>query len=203
MPSDRFKEVYRDADPSDLPWYHDDPDPDLLAIFDEVLPEPGGHVLDLGAGPAVHSIELAARGHHVIAIDGVDDARTMALALAEKRGVTIDYRVGDAIRETPEGPFDLAFDRGFLHTLDAADRAVWRAAVIGALRPGGVVVVKCFDKRPPRSFGPTGLSAREVVDTLGAPEPGGLGLELLRRTRFPGHDGREHATWTLLARRID
>ena len=199
---DRFVDRYRDADPEDLPWFHAEPDPDLLALFNGVLPEPAARVLDLGAGPSVHGIKLAARGHRVTCIDGVPEARDMAMALAERRGVALDYRVGDAIRETPEGPFDLILDRGFLHTLEPGERPVWRAAVAGALAEGGSLVIKCFDRRPPRDFGPTGLTAREVVEALGNPEPGGLALERLARTRFPGHAGRPHATWTVLARRL-
>lgn len=202
VPNDHFALAYRDARPEDLPWYHAEPDADLMALMDQVLPARGARVLDLGAGPAVHSIELAARGHHVVAIDAVPDARTMALALAARRGVRIDYQVGDAIRQTPEGPFDLVFDRGFLHTLEPAERSTWRGAVVRALRPGGSVVVKCFDTRPARDYGPPGLTARDVVDTLGAPDPGGLGLELLRRTRFAGHDDGNHASWTAMALRI-
>ena len=202
MANDHFTLAYQGARPEDLPWYHAEPDSDLVALFDELLPASGAHVLDLGAGPAVHGIELAARGHRVVAIDAVADARTMALALAAKRGVAIDYHVGDAIRATPEGPFDLVFDRGFLHTLEPSERAIWRSAVVRALRPGGSVVVKCFDPRPPRGFGPPGLTAQDLVDTLGAPEPGGLGLELLRRGHFAGHFDRDHAAWTAMALRI-
>jgi SAM-dependent methyltransferase len=202
MPDDHFQLAYRDARPEDLPWYHPQPDADLMALFDELPPAAGARVLDLGAGPAVHSIELASRGHRVVAIDGVSEARDMALKLAAKRGVDLEYRVGDALRETPEGPFDLVFDRGFLHTLDPADRPAWRSAVTRALRPGGSVVVKCFDTRPPRDYGPPGLTALEVVDTLGPAHAGGIGLELLRRTRFAGHPEHDHAAWTAMGVRI-
>jgi SAM-dependent methyltransferase len=171
-------------------------------LFVQVLPTSGGRVLDVGAGPAVHSIELAARGHHVVAIDAVPEARSMALRLAAKRGVAIDYRVADALHEPPEGPFDLVLDRGFLHTLDIPERSTWRSVVIRALRPDGVVLLKCFDTRPLRGFGPPGLTAREIVETLGTPEPGGLGLELLRRGRFAGLLDRDHASWTAMATRI-
>jgi hypothetical protein len=36
-----------------------------------------------------------------------------------------------------------------------------------ALRPGGSVIFKCFDTRPPRDFGPPGLTVRDIIDTLG------------------------------------
>lgn len=202
MVDDHFTAAYRDARPEDLPWYHAEPDADLVALFDEVLPARGARVLDLGAGPAVHAIELARRGHRVVAIDGVPEARTMALALAAKHGVAIDYRVGDALGDTPEGPFDLVFDRGFLHTLEPRDRARWRTTVVRALRPGAAVIFKCFDSRPARGYGPPGLSAQDIVDALGPPQAGGLGLERLRRSRFPGHDEHTHAAWTALAVRI-
>lgn len=202
MVDEHFTAAYRGARPEDLPWYHPRPDADLVALFDEVLPASGARVLDLGAGPAVHAIELARRGHRVVAVDGVPEARTMALALAAKHGVVLDYRVGDALADIPGGPFDLVFDRGFLHTLEPRDRERWRSAVVGALRPGAAVLFKCFDSRPPRGYGPPGLSARDIVDTLGPPQAGGLGLELLRRTRFAGHDEDAHAAWTVLALRI-
>ena len=64
------------------------------------------------------------------------------------------------------------------------------------------MIFKCMDQRPPRDFGPTGLTAREVIDALGVPEPGGLGLERMARTDFPGHRGQPHATWTVLARKL-
>src|SRR5271165_2142580 len=167
MVDEHFTAAYRDARPEDLPWYHAEPDADLVALFDDALPTRGARVLDLGAGPAVHSIELARRGHSVVAIDGVPEARDMALVLAAKHGVALDYRVGDALGDTPDGPFDLVFDRGFLHTLDPQDRARWRTAVVRALRPGAFVILKCFDSRPARGYGPVGLTARDVVDALG------------------------------------
>jgi SAM-dependent methyltransferase len=202
MCASHFTEAYQVAGPEGLPWYHPEPDADLMAIMREVLPANGARILDLGAGPAVHAIELASLGHRVVAIDAVPEARTMALDLAAKRRVELDYRVGDAIRKTPDGPFDLVFDRGFLHTLEPSERPLWRSAVVAALGVGGAVVVKCFDVRPARGYGPPGLTARDIVDTLGSPDPGGLGLELLQRTRFPGHDERQHAAWIALAKRV-
>lgn len=201
MSDDHFAPMYQNARAEDLPWYHATPDEDLVALFDEFVPD-GARVLDLGAGPAVHSIELAARGCAVVAIDGVPEAKKMANALAEEKGVEIDYRVGDAIRQTPEGPFDVVFDRGFLHTLDPDERPIWRRAVLGALRPGGVAIIKAFDAYPPRDYGPHGMSARDILDALGEPQDSGLRLDWLRHTHFPGHDPTTHAAWAIVATRL-
>lgn len=196
----RFEERYRDATLEDIPWYHAEPDADLVALLDETL-DPAARVLDLGAGPAVHSIHLASRGHRVVAIDYVAAARDMALGLAERAGVELDYRVGDALDFVAEQPFDAVFDRGYMHTLEPEQRASWRQTVCAALRPGGALIVKCFNVLPLRDFGPPGLSAADVVALLGDPGAGGLELRSLTRGYFGPHRD-EHATWTVLARRI-
>jgi 2-polyprenyl-3-methyl-5-hydroxy-6-metoxy-1,4-benzoquinol methylase len=105
-----------------------------MALIDQALPASGARVIDLGAVVDKALPASGARGHRVVAIDAVPEARTMALALAAKRGVAIDYRVGDAVRETPDGPFDLVFDRGFLHTLDPLEWSMWRLRPLQVLR---------------------------------------------------------------------
>lgn len=201
MSTHRFFECYRKASTEEIPWYSPEPDPDLVEIFAAELPERGARVVDLGSGPGVHAIHLASSGHRVTALDVVPDARDLALELAGKAGVELDYQVVDVLgwRPAEEASFDAAIDRGFMHTLDPADRPRWQQVVCRALRPGGLLVVKCFDRYPPRDFGPQGLSALEVVETVG-PTSGPLVLSRLERTRFQHIDG-PHATWTVVARR--
>lgn len=201
MPIEHFRARYRDARPDDLPWYHDEPDPDIVALFEKERPEPAAHAVDLGAGPAVHAIWLASAGLEVTAVDAIPEARQMALSLAEQAGVTLDYQVADVLEWRGERPADIVFDRGFLHSLDPGDRPRWRRVVTETLRPGGLLLVKAFDERPARSFGPAGLSAAAMVAALGEPVSGGLELRALLRTRFPNHSG-DHGAWTLAARRL-
>lgn len=200
---ERFREHYAHGKLELLPWFHPEPDADLVALFDRALDAPA-RVLDLGAGPAVHSIHLAMQGHQVVALDAIDQAREMALALAADRGATIEYLVGDALELGHLPAFDAILDRGFLHTLEPEHRPAWRHAVYGALVPRGHLFLKCFDVRPAdRGFGPPGLSAADVLELLGDPDRDGLELVSLERTRFAGHDDdpRPHAAWTVWARR--
>lgn len=198
---ERFREHYAHGKLELLPWFHPEPDPDLIALFDRALDAPS-RVLDLGAGPAVHSIHLATQGHAVVALDAIDRAREMALALAADRGASLEYLVGDALELGDLPAFDAILDRAFLHTLEPEHRPAWRRAVHGALVPRGHLFLKCFDVRPTRDFGPPGLSAVEVLEALGDPDRDGFELVSLERTRFAGHDDRPpHAAWTVWARR--
>ena len=49
MANDHFTRAYQEGRPEDLPWYHAEPDADLVALFGELLPASGARVLDLGA----------------------------------------------------------------------------------------------------------------------------------------------------------
>ena len=196
---ERFRARYASTALEDLPWFHNEPDVDIVRAFTQVLDGPS-RVLDLGAGPAVNSIWLSREGHEVVAVDAVDRAKELALALAADHGASLEYIVQDALSLGSLGAFDAILDRGFMHSLPEEDRDGWRRAVVGALRPGGHLVLKCFDRRPTRDFGPTGLSAVEVIDAIGDPDLGGLSLCSLERTAFPG-ELRRHATWTVVAQR--
>ena len=196
----RFHDRYRGAGVDDLPWYNPHPDLDLVELFAHEIGKPRARVLDLGAGPAVHSIYLAGMGHEVVALDVVPEARELALGLAAKAGVELEYHTTDVLECQGGHSFDVVFDRGFLHTLEPKQRPAWRRVVTQSLVPDGLLVFKCFDVVPPRNFGPRGMTAAEVVATLGEVEAGGLELHSITRTRF--HHEELHATWTVVAHRI-
>jgi SAM-dependent methyltransferase len=206
MPSiDRFEQAYSSGRAEDLPWYNAEPDADVVRWFDKVLPKPSD-VVDLGAGPAVHGIALAQRGHRVTAVDGVSKARDLALNIAKERGVTLDYRVANALDWEParEHGYDLVFDRGFLHTIEPEERPRWLKQVRRLLRKGGHAVIKEFTSVQ-RGFGPPGLSAKEMLAAIDEGGEQGLHLVALERSSFNLSDQRDdlgpHSAWTLVAER--
>lgn len=200
---ERFVQAYASGELGDLPWYHPEPDADLVRWFGELLDRPS-RVIDLGAGPSVHGLFLAGAGHQVTAVDGVAAARDLALRLAAERGVEIDYSVADVLAwEPPESAaWDLVLDRGFLHTLEPEDRPRWLAQVRTLLRPGGSLVAKEFTAEP-RGFGPPGFAAAELLGAIREGEPDGLRLVDLARSAFnlADHPDRTgpHSAWTLVA----
>lgn len=182
--------------PEDLPWFRPDCDPDLLEVFD-LFVRPGMRVADLGAGPARHAIELASRGCDVTCVDGVEKAKEFALELAKEHGVELTYKVGDILKWFPPYDFDLVFDRGCMHLMGPEDRQRWRRRVLDLLKPGGFLIVKVLDPIPKRTWGPTGLSERALVELIGGE---GLSIVELKRSRFQREE--PHICHTLVAQRV-
>lgn len=205
MVAERFIESYASGKPEDLPWYHPEPDADLVRWASSLLEAPKD-VLDLGAGPSVHGLWSAERGHRVTAVDAVQGARTLALRLAAERSVSLDYHVADVLGWQPDDgrAWDLVIDRGFLHCLEIDERPRWLERVRSLLRPGGIALVKEF-AHGERGFGPPGLTAREMLAAIREGEPLGLTLVALERSSFnlsASLDGAgAHSAWTLVARR--
>jgi SAM-dependent methyltransferase len=203
--AERFTEIYETENAEDLPWYHAEPDADLVRWAGALL-SASSDVIDLGAGPAVHDIWFAQQGHRATAVDAVEGARRLATNLAGHAGVSLDYHVADVLAwEPPSGrAWDLVLDRGFLHTLDVDERPKWFERVRALVRPGGVVLLKEFTDAQ-RGFGPPGLSATEMLAAIREGDALGLELVALERSSFNLSDARddvgEHSAWTLVARR--
>jgi SAM-dependent methyltransferase len=64
--------------------------------------------LELGAGPAYHTIEFARRGLKVTALDLSEDMVRYGLSKAKENGISIEYICADMIGFKPPGKYDLA-----------------------------------------------------------------------------------------------
>ncbi len=110
-------------------------------MIDRVLSEPS-RVLDIGGGPGVYALDLAASGHCVDLVDLSDANIAFAQARAEERDVALHRaEVGDAtcLADYETGTYDLVLCLGPLYHLPESDdreRAVREA--VRVLKPGGV-----------------------------------------------------------------
>ncbi len=105
--------------------------------------KPGMRALVPGDGEGRNGVWLAARGLEVDTLDlsalGVEKARRLAVG----QGVTVNAIQADALLwDWPEARYDVVA-LIFLHLVEPDRRAV-HAKAIGALKPGGIIVLEAF-----------------------------------------------------------
>lgn len=102
-----------------------------------------GRLLLPGEGEGRNAVHAARNGWTVHAVDYSEEGRKKALSLATKRGVSITYVVTDlATYEAAQNTFDVA---AFIFVHFPPDqRKLIHARAIGALKPGGVLIIEAF-----------------------------------------------------------
>lgn len=103
-----------------------------------------GKLLLLAEGEGRNAVFAAERGWQVTAVDFSEKGREKALALAESRGVQLDYHIGDVAQFDFEklGPFDAI---GLIYShFPAAVRAAVFPKCLAALAPGGRIILELF-----------------------------------------------------------
>ena len=102
------------------------------------LPEHVDRAIDLGCGAGRHSVLLADRAEHVVAVDVAE--RMLDIARTERARPNVDYRHRGILDVTAEdGPFDVALSVHALHHV--GDPGVVLPHVRSLLAPGGRLVV--------------------------------------------------------------
>ena len=133
--------MYRDHLPSGLPWHSERPDDDLLAAVARLASGPAA-VLEIGTGLGTLAVELARRGHRVVATDVSTAALDAAQARASTDGTAVLWVRDDITDSALRGRFELVIDRGCLHGLSVAGSRDYAASVARVLAPGGSLVLK-------------------------------------------------------------
>lgn len=155
-----WEQVYRTKGPDQVSWYQAEARLSRRLI-EQVAPDRGARIIDVGAGASTLVDGLLAAGYHRITI--VDLSRE-ALAVAQRRlggrAAIVEWRADDVLTASfAPASFDVWHDRAVFHFLTAAtDRARYVAQVRGALRPGGHALVATFAED-----GPTRCSGLDVA----------------------------------------
>ncbi len=155
----RFQQRYRDGD---LPWDHDLPPPEIIAVAERLPP---GRVLDLGCGTARASVFLAARGWDADGVDFVPEAITMAEERVHTAGLAAQVRlhVGSVTDLSfLVKPYDLAIDVGCMHGFEGADLQSYAAEVVRLVRPAGCFLLFAHLREPDQE-GSTGIPDATIM----------------------------------------
>jgi ubiquinone/menaquinone biosynthesis C-methylase UbiE len=122
---------------------------------------PPGAALDICCRTGANAAYLARQGFEASGIDISPTAVTHARDRAQREGVRIDLRSGDAVRlPYPDAAFSFVFDRGCFHSIAPADREDYIQGLHRVLKAGGRYQLNCFSRRsrdaesPPYGFTP-------------------------------------------------
>lgn len=185
--------MYRDHLETALPWHTEAADDDLLAAVSRLAAPPSA-VLEIGTGLGTLAVELASRGHQVIATD----VSAVALEQAHTRApeAPVVWIRDDVTDSTLRGRFDAIVDRGCLHALSDTQSRAYAATVARLLAPGGVLVLKTL---APEAAAPRGVTAHTAA-TLTALFGTTFELALDEASTMPGPEGAASARLVVLRR---
>lgn len=104
--------------------------------------KPSSRIVDVPCGSGRHTLALAARGHRVTGVDISTEAVGYARRAAAEAGLDVELAVAE-MRDIPrDGSFDAALCLGnSFGYLDIAGTRDFAAALAGAVRPGGGLVI--------------------------------------------------------------
>ncbi|WP_394840960.1 class I SAM-dependent methyltransferase [Pendulispora brunnea] len=135
-----------------------------------------GSALELGCGVGRFSRYLARQGLRVTAVDFSPVAIGKARASAIQEGLQVHFLVGNVTQlDALDGPFNMSFDVGCFHCLDASAQRGYVSEVFRLLEPGGIHLIWVLDE-PPSGIA---LSPRVLETTFGS----GFALQDARPSR--------------------
>src|SRR2546430_17192998 len=111
-PTGDWEKLSATSDVATLPWYNPDLDPDIERAL-KAHRLRGGHLLDLGTGPATQAMSLAKRGFDVVATDISGSAIKKAKVAAKEAGLSIPFHVANVLKSRlAPNLVDVIVDRG-------------------------------------------------------------------------------------------
>lgn len=139
-----WEKTYRDPNVSTFA-----PRPDRnLAEYAHLLTVPS-KVLDVGCGEGRNAVYLAELGHVVDAFDLSEAGIVKARTIAEARGLSIRFEVGDIATYRIEKEYDVIVSTGVLHLPEKVDRDAFMEQMRQCTKPGGYHFIGVFTNRLP------------------------------------------------------
>jgi cyclopropane fatty-acyl-phospholipid synthase-like methyltransferase len=120
-------------------------------VKDLAAAHPGEKVLELGCGLGRYSQYMAQQGLAATGVDFSPVAIEKAQSRVDKKGPRVSFLVADVTRlDVPGAPFDVAFDVGCFHCLDADAQRDYVSGVAKMLKPGATLLLWAMRTGPSR-----------------------------------------------------
>jgi SAM-dependent methyltransferase len=163
-----------------------------IFFAEQVIKIPAGKMILPAEGVGRNAVYAASLGWNVSAFDTSDAGKTKAVQLADKKGVSINYKVDDAdsIFYPDKSADVVAFI--FAHFPPSVRKRIHQNA-IQWLKPGGKIILEAFNRNQlnNHSGGPKDLSmlyAEEMIRN----DFEGLDIDILHSARTSLHEGKYH-----------
>ncbi|WP_415959765.1 class I SAM-dependent methyltransferase [Streptomyces sp. 021-4] len=160
----------------------------------QLVPAQPARILDVGAGTGRDAAALAARGHHVVAVEPTVELRAHGQRLHESS--VIDW-ADDTLPDLPlrqhPGRFDAVFATAVWMHLNTEERRSGMARIVALLVPGGRFFINLRHGPVPNGRHMFDVSAAETVQ-LGCK----YGLQTLHYSERPDLHGRDDVRWSCL-----
>jgi SAM-dependent methyltransferase len=171
--------------------FYDDFEEDL-EMYRGFAERSGGPILEVGSGTGRVALALAAEGHAIVGLELSEAMRVVAQRKADRAqlGDRVTFIAGDMRRFTIDQHFGLIVAplNTFLHNLTLDDQLATLACCKKHLRPGGRLVLDCFNPDPAHAADDRRLIVqRTVIDR----ETGQTAVLLLARATDWGHQLQE------------
>ena len=146
-----WEQVYKTKDATSVSWYQEHAQQSLGLIRQTGVQRDAG-IIDVGGGASTLVDDLLADGYSNVAVLDLSEA---ALAAAKQRlgarAQQVSWLVGDITQvNLPRHAYAVWHDRAVFHFLTTAEeREAYVRAVLGAVRPGGHVIVATFAEDGP------------------------------------------------------
>ena len=159
-----WDEKYSRAEPP--PWEIDGPQSVVVELA--ASGQLRGRVLDVGCGSGENAIVVAQHGARVLGIDLSPRAIERASEKARAKGVTVRFKVADALRlDRLDDVFDAVIDSGTFQAFFNDDmRSLYASSLASVVRPGGVVYLTCVSDRDKSDRGPRRVTEAEIRSTF-------------------------------------
>ncbi len=130
--------------------------------------EISGKVLDVGCGTGEHVMYLAGLVQEVWGIDFSPKAIKRANENAERRKISVNFLVLDALQlQSLEEKFDSIVDSGLFHVFSDKERLEFSQSLSSVLKSGGSYHMLCFSDKEPKDWGgPRRITQKEIRDTF-------------------------------------
>ncbi|GAA0635895.1 hypothetical protein GCM10010174_66980 [Kutzneria viridogrisea] len=119
---EKFSTSYEDEPLVQLTWFTASPGVELIKLVIDGVVKRGDDVIDLGCGPGVDAVFLAAQGMSVAGLDLSEAALERAQMLARLAGVSPRFVQGDVLDPPlPDNAADVVTDSFVFHNMRSCD----------------------------------------------------------------------------------